>query len=86
MFRASLCPSPGDQDRVLLHTVFCTGCAGCSCVELGRKLCALCEGHCRTVHAARSQEPKTLQNIIRPNFNPSVHYIIHFHPCTRRTG
>ena len=25
---------------VLLHMVFCTGCAGCGCVELGRKLCA----------------------------------------------
>ena len=29
MFRASLCPSSGEQDRVLLHMVFCTGCAGC---------------------------------------------------------
>jgi len=41
MFRASLCPSSGEQDRVLLHMVFCTGCAGCGCVELGRKLCAV---------------------------------------------
>ena len=40
MFRASLCQSLGEQDRVLLHMVFCTGCAGCGCVELGRKLCA----------------------------------------------
>jgi len=24
MFRASLCPSAGEQDRVLLHMVFCT--------------------------------------------------------------
>jgi len=40
MFRASLCPSSGEQDRVLLHRVFCTGCAGCGCVELGRKQCA----------------------------------------------
>jgi len=39
MFRASLCQSSGEQDRVLLHMVFCTGCAGCGCVELGRKLC-----------------------------------------------
>jgi len=56
MFRASLCPSSGEQDRVLLHMVFCTGCAGCGCVELCRalcegycsnsKLCALCEGYC----------------------------------------
>jgi len=32
MFRASLCSSSGEQDRVLLHMVFCTGCAGCGCV------------------------------------------------------
>jgi len=44
MFQATLCPSSGEQDYVLLHVVFCTGCAGCGCVELGRKLCALCEG------------------------------------------
>ena len=47
MFRASLCPSSGEQDRVLPHMVFCTGCAGCGCVELRRELCALCES--RTV-------------------------------------
>jgi len=46
MFRASLCPSSEEQDRVLLRMVFCTGCAGCGCVERGRKLCALCEGYC----------------------------------------
>jgi len=40
MFRAPLCPSSGEQDRVLLHMVFYTDCAGCGCVELGRKLCA----------------------------------------------
>ena len=51
MFRASLCPSSGEQVRVLLHMVFCTGCAGCGCVQLGRKLCALCEGYCsNTTH------------------------------------
>ena len=51
MFRASLGPSSGEQDRVLPHMVFCTGCAGCGCVELRRKLCALCESYCssRTV-------------------------------------
>ena len=37
MFRASLFPSSGEQDHVLPHMVFCTGCAGCCCVELGRK-------------------------------------------------
>jgi len=48
MFRASLCQSSGEQGLVLLHMVFCTGCAGCGCVELVRKLCALCEGYCST--------------------------------------
>ena len=57
MFQASLCPSSGEQDRVLLHMVFCTGNAGCGCVELGRKLCALCATYCsnsnlHTVHTA----------------------------------
>ena len=41
MFRASLCPSSGEQECALPHMVFCTGCAGCGCVELGRELCAL---------------------------------------------
>jgi len=62
MFRASLCPSTGEQDHVLLHMVFCTGCAGCGCVELGHKLCALCEGYClnsnlHTVHTAYDSAP-----------------------------
>ena len=54
MFRASLYPSSGEQDRVLLRMVFCTGCVGCGCVELGRKLCALCETNSNphTVHTA----------------------------------
>ena len=43
MFQAPLCLSSREQDRVLPHMVFCTGCAGCGCVELGRKLCAVCE-------------------------------------------
>ena len=38
MFRAPLCPSSGEQDCVLPHMVFCTGCAGCGFVELGREL------------------------------------------------
>ena len=45
MFRASLCPSSGEQECALPHMVFCTGSDGCGCVELGRKLasqeCAL---------------------------------------------
>jgi len=44
MLQASLCTSSGEQDWVLLHVVFCTGFSGCGCVELGHKLCALCEG------------------------------------------
>ena len=38
MFRASLCPSSVEQDCALPHMVFCTGCDGCGCVELGREL------------------------------------------------
>ena len=41
MFRASLCPSSGEQECALPHMVFCTGSDGCGCVKLGRKLCAL---------------------------------------------
>ena len=50
MFWALLCLSSGEQDHVLLRIVFCTG-----CVELGRKLCALCEGYCSIV-AGKSYE------------------------------
>ena len=63
MFRASLCPSSGEQDRVLLRMAFCTGCAGCGCVQMGRKLCvyyqtsiSTCFGH----HYAHHQENKTV--------------------------
>ena len=58
MFRASLCPS-SEQDSVLPHMVFCTGFAGCGCVELGHKLCALCESYCSThaVHTACDPAP-----------------------------
>ena len=38
MFRASLCPPSGEQECALPHMLFCTGCAGCGCVELGREL------------------------------------------------
>ena len=47
MFRASLCPSSGEQECALPHMVFCTGCAGCGCVELGRH-----HNQCRTPYAA----------------------------------
>ena len=54
MFRASLCPSSGEQQCSLPHMVFCTGCDGCGCVELGRELCANHSHHnrCRTPYAA----------------------------------
>jgi len=59
MFGASLCPSLGEQDRVLPHMVFCTGFAGCGCAELGRKVCALCEIYCS--HSAHSSRPSSTQ-------------------------
>ena len=60
MFRASLCPSSGEQECALPHMVFCTGCDGCGCVELGCKLCASIPAphshshhyQCRTPYAA----------------------------------
>ena len=60
MFRASLRPSSAEQECALPHTVFCTGCDDCGCVELGCKLCALWRllfdsSHhyqCRTPYAA----------------------------------
>ena len=44
MFRASLCPSSGEQECALPHMVFCTGCDGCGCVELGREHMVFCTG------------------------------------------
>ena len=57
MFRASLCPSSGEQECLTPHMVFCTGCDGCGCVKLGRELCAAPHNHshhnqCRTPYAA----------------------------------
>jgi len=43
MLRASLCPSSGEQDRVLRHMVFCTVCAGCGCVALGHTVHTACD-------------------------------------------
>ena len=60
MFRAPLCPSSGEQDRVLLHMVFCTGCAGCGCVELGRK-------HSLRPSATKPQPAQPVQNTICSN-------------------
>ena len=67
MFRASLCPSSGERDSVLLHMVFCTGCAGCGCVELGRKLCALCEGYCSTI------ESNSNLHTVHTAYDPALH-------------
>ena len=44
MFRASLRPSSGALDRILLHVVFSTGCAGWCLGEQGSRPCALCTG------------------------------------------
>jgi len=66
MFRASLCLSSGEQDRVLLRMVFCTGCASCGCVEMGRKLCALCV-HSLRPSSTQPQPGQPEQNIIRSN-------------------
>ena len=60
MFRASLCPSSGEQYCALPHMVFCTGSDGCGCVELGCKHTACIpsphsQSHhyqCRTPYAA----------------------------------
>jgi hypothetical protein len=49
MFRASLCPSSGEQeqDRLKLH-VKMPSCAGCGCVEPWCRQCALFESCCST--------------------------------------
>ena len=58
MFRASLCPSSGEQEFAVPHMVFCTGCDGCGCVELGRKACVPAQhnhshhNQCKTPYAA----------------------------------
>jgi hypothetical protein len=53
MFRASLCPSPGEQeeDWLKLH-VKVLGCAPCGCVEPWCRLCALFESFCSTAAVA----------------------------------
>ena len=54
-FRASLCPSSGEQECALPYMVFCTGCGGCGCVELGRELCALFESN-SNFHSHKSDD------------------------------
>jgi hypothetical protein len=41
MFRASICPTSGEQCIDLPRMMCSTAVAGCGCVELGRQLCAL---------------------------------------------
>jgi len=57
MFWVPLCPSSGEQECVLPHMVFCTGCAGCGCVEMCHKLCALFESNFQTVHTTWDTSP-----------------------------
>jgi len=69
MFRALLCPYSGEQDCVLPHMVFCTGCAICGCVELGRKLCAhnhSQQNQCRTSCAVESNLVLLQMGIMMP--------------------
>ena len=56
MFRASLCPSSGEQECALPRMVFWTVSDDCGCVELGRKLCALWRSQF-TVHTAYVPAP-----------------------------
>jgi hypothetical protein len=57
MFRASLCPSSGEQeqDRLKLH-VKTPGCAGCGCVEPWRRQCAS-NNSFQKVHTAYTTAP-----------------------------
>jgi len=43
MFQASLCPSSGALDRILLHMVFSNGCAGWCLGKQGNRPRALLE-------------------------------------------
>ena len=59
MFRGSLRPSSGEQDCVLPHMVFCTGCASCGRVEMGRKLGALCATCCTVQYSTTNAASTT---------------------------
>jgi hypothetical protein len=49
MFRASLCPSSGEQEQDWLKPhVKMPGCAGCGCVEPWCRQCTLLESCCST--------------------------------------
>ena len=69
MFRASLCPSSGEQECALPHMVFCTGNDGCGCMELGSELCALWRllfDQCRTPYAAVHSLVLLMMGIMMP--------------------
>ena len=53
MFQASLYPSSGVLDRMLLHMVFSTRCAGWSLGKPGSRPCALCRGCYSTSQTSR---------------------------------
>ena len=61
LFRASLCPSSGEQQCALPHMVFCTGSDGCGCVELGRKLCYYSTESNSNLHSAHISRPSSTQ-------------------------
>jgi hypothetical protein len=54
MFRASLCPSSGEPECILLHVVFCTACDGRYCEKLGREPCALGKVQQRPSHPVQN--------------------------------
>ena len=69
MFRASLCPSSGEQECALPHMVFCTGNDGCGCVELGRVPAPHSHSHyyqCRTPYAAVHTPVLLMMGIMMP--------------------
>jgi hypothetical protein len=58
MFRASLCPSSGEQEQDWLERhVKMPGCAGCSCVEPWWRQCARLESSVQEVHTAYTMAP-----------------------------
>jgi len=74
MFRASLCPSSGEQDRVLPHMVFCTGCADCGWLWLcGAASWAVCtvwkllfDSNFHTVHTVHTAHNAAPHNHSQP--------------------
>jgi hypothetical protein len=61
----------------LPHMVFCAGCAGCGCVELGHKLFALCEWYRSTVHTVRTACDRAAHNHSQHNQYRTPYAVIH---------